>query len=243
MTMKTDLRIIAELGNQRRHPISDLIEHQRPRRIHHIHTLAARIGHDPGLGGQLLRADGVAHHQKPDRLQPELTGQPEMLDRDISLGAVSGDAADLPTVVLRFLDVLLGAHTRQHQKSDLGVFGGLRRELDQLLLRGFGKPVVERRTTQPVTMGDLDDRHPRSIKGRHDRAHLIGGELMTLVMRPITQRGVGHPDIPHRIEENLTRAAHACTPAPAALRSLAISSPTLVAAAVMMSKFPAYGGR
>ena len=38
-------------------------------------------------------------------------------------------------------------------------------------------------------------------------------------------------------------AAHYCVPPVTASVSLAISSPTLVAAAVMMSRLPAYGGR
>ena len=49
----------------------------------------------------------MAHHQEPDGLQAQLAGQPEVLDRDVGLGAVGGDAADLSAVVLSGTDVVL----------------------------------------------------------------------------------------------------------------------------------------
>ena len=172
VAVETDLGVVTEFGHQRRDPVGDRVEHQRTGRIHHVDALAAGVGHDAGLGGQLLRRDRVAHHQEADRFQPEFTGQPEVLDRHVGLGAVGGDPADLAAVVLRLLDVLLGAHTRQHQEGDLGFLRGLGRELDQFLLRGFGEPVVEARSTQPVTVGDLDDRHSRGVERRDDGAAL-----------------------------------------------------------------------
>ena len=70
--------------------------------------------------------------------------------------------------------------------------------------------------------------------------HFVLGELVTLVVDAVAQRGVRHPDVPHRVEVDVVDA-HAWR----SFRddrqhdSLAISSPTLVAAAVMMSRFPA----
>ena len=166
MAVEAHLRVVAEFGDQRRDPVGDALEHQRAGRVDDVDALAAGVGHDAGLGGQLLRRNGVGHHQEPDGFQAQLTRQPEVLDRDVGLGAMGGDPADRAAVVLRLLDVLLGAHAGQHQEGDLGLFRRLGRELDQLLLGGLGEAVVERRAAQPVAVGHLDHRHARGIKRR-----------------------------------------------------------------------------
>ncbi len=130
----------------------------------------------------------------------------------------------------------------QHQERDLGLLGGLGRELDQLLLGRLGEAVVEARPAEPVAVGHLDDRHAGGVQRRDDGVHFLLGELVTLVVRPVAQRRVGDADVPHRIEEDVGAHALGLLRALAAV-SLAISSPTLVAAAVMMSRLPAYGGR
>ena len=198
MAVKTDLCVVAEFGDQRRDPVGDALEHQRTGRVDDVDALAAGVGHDAGLGGQLLRRNRVAHHQEADGLQTELAGQPEVLDRHVGLGAVGGDAADRAAVVLRLLDVLLGADTRQHQERDLGFLGRLGGQLDQFLLGGLGEAVVEARPAEPVAVGDLDDRHARGVQRRDDGADLVLGELVALVVRPVAQRRIGHPDVPHR---------------------------------------------
>ena len=191
-------------------------------------------------------ADGVAHHQEADGLQTEFAGQPEVLDRDVGLGAVRGDPADRAAVVLGLLDVLLGAHAGQHQEGDLGFLRRLGGDLDQLLLGRLGEAVVEAGATEAVAVGHLDHRHAGGVEGGDDGADLLLGELVALVVRAVPQRRVGHADVPHRVEEDAvgTHRAHASFLLPTrAAASLAISSPTLVAAAVMMSRLPAYGGR
>ena len=180
--MKTDLRVAAEFGDQRGHPVGHTLEHQRPGGVDDVDALAAGVGHDAGLCGQLLRRNGVAHHQEPDGLQPELAAQPEVLDGHVGLGAVGGDPADRAAVVLRFLDVFLGADTGQHQEGDLGLFGRLGRELDQFLLGRLGEAVVEARPAQPVAVGDLDDRHAGGVQRRDDRVDFVLGELVALVV-------------------------------------------------------------
>ncbi len=172
MAVEADLCVVAEFGDQRGDAVGHALEHQRARRVDDVDALAAGVGHDAGLGRQLLRRDGVAHHQEADGLQPELAGQPEVLDRHVGLGAVGGDPADRAAVVLRLLDVLLGADTGQHQEGDLGFLGGLGRELDQFLLGRLGEAVVEARPAQPVAVGDLDDRHTGGVECRDDRAAL-----------------------------------------------------------------------
>ena len=180
--MKTDLRVVAEFGDQRGDPVGDTLEHQRPCGVDDVYALTSGVGHDAGLGSQLLRRDGVAHHQEPDSLQAELAGQTEVLDGHVGLGAVSGDPADRAAVVLRLLDVLLGAHTGQHQERDLGFLGRLGGQLDQFLFGRLGEAVVEARPAQPVAVGDLDDGHARGVQRRDDRADFVLGELVALVV-------------------------------------------------------------
>ena len=202
VAVEADLGVVAELGDQRRDPVGHPLEHQRAGRVDDVDALAPGVGHDAGLRGQLLRRNGVGHHQKPDRLQAQLAGQAEVLDRHVGLGAVGGDPADRPAVVLRLLDVLLGADARQHQEGDLGLFGGLGGQLDQFLLGRLGEPVVEARPAQTVAVGHLDDRHAGGVQSGDDRTDLVLGELVTLVVRPVAQRRVGHPDVPDRVEED-----------------------------------------
>jgi hypothetical protein len=55
---------------------------------------AAGVGRDPRLLGENLGRLAVRHHQEPDRFQPKLPGQAEMLDGDVRPGAAGGDPAD-----------------------------------------------------------------------------------------------------------------------------------------------------
>ncbi len=145
-------------------------------------------------------------------------------------------------VVLRLLDVLLGAHAGQHQERDLGLLRRLGGELDQFLLGGFGEPVVEGGAAETVTVGDLDDRHTGGVEGGDDGADLVLGELVALVVRTVAQRRVGDADVPDRVEKMHRRSCIVRLLVDRRRRfCLAISSPTLVAAAVMMSRLPAYG--
>jgi hypothetical protein len=129
----------------------------------------------------------VGHHQEAHGLEAELAGQPEVLDGDVGLGAVRGDAADRATVVLRHADVVLDPDPGQHQERDLGVLRGLRRDGDQLLLRCLREAVVEGRAAKPVAVRHLDDGHARLVEGRDDGAHLLDGELVPLVVRAVSQ--------------------------------------------------------
>ena len=49
VAVKTDLRVVAEFGDQRRDPVGDALEHQRTGRVDHVDALAAGVGHDAGL--------------------------------------------------------------------------------------------------------------------------------------------------------------------------------------------------
>jgi len=80
----------------------------------------------------------------------------------------------------------------------------------------------------------LDDLDPGVVKRVDHRPDLFGGEAVPHRVRPVPERGIGDAHISRR-------RAHAITPtAPAATAS---RSPTRAAAAVMMSRLPAQGGR
>ncbi len=78
-------------------------------------------------------------------------------------------------------------------------------------------------------MGYLDDRDPGLVEPADDRSHLFLGELVRQRVGSVTECRVGQPK----------GGSHVCT----MWRWVATASPTLVAAAVMMSRFPAYGGK
>ena len=112
VAVEADVGHVADLGDERGDPVGGLLHDQRAGGVDDVDALAAGVDHDPRLLGQHLGRLGVAHHQEADGLQAELAGQPEVLDRDVGLGAVGGDPADLAAVVLRGADVVLGADAR-----------------------------------------------------------------------------------------------------------------------------------
>src|SRR3546814_16260304 len=67
-----------------------------------------------------------------------------------------------------------------------------------LLLRSAGEPVVERRSAEAVSVGDLDDRDAGTVERGDDVAHLLGHELVALVVRAVTQAGVGEAQVEAR---------------------------------------------
>ena len=83
----------------------------------------------------------------------------------------------------------------QHQEGDLGALRGLGRDLDQLLLRRLGEAVVERGAAEAVAVGHLDHRDAGGVERLDDVVHLLGGELVPLVVRPVAQAGVGQPEV------------------------------------------------
>ena len=107
--------------------------------------------------------------------------------------------------------------TEQH----FGLARKLGLETVGFLMMAHSQP-PEALAAQAVPVGHLDHRDARRVQGRDHRRDLVDGELVAFGVRAVAQRGVGDPDV----------GGH-----------LASSSPTRHAAAVMMSRFPAYGGR
>ncbi len=62
-----------------------------------------------------------------------------------------------------------------------------RRDLDQFLLGRVAEAVVERRAAEPVAVRHLDHRHTGRVECRHDGPDVVGGELVPLGVRAVTQ--------------------------------------------------------
>ena len=149
---------------------ADTVEDQRAGRVDDVDALAAGVGHDPGLRGQHLRRLVCAIIRKPTVSRPSSRASPKCwIETSASVQWVAIRQIER-AVVRRLVDVFLGAHAGQHQEGDLGLLGGLRGELDQLLLGGLGEAVVERRAAEAVAVGHLDDRHARGVERGDDRA-------------------------------------------------------------------------
>ena len=80
-------------------------------------------------------------------------------------------------------------------------------------------------------MRDLDDLDARAVEALHDLDDVLVVVLVADGMRAVAQR---------RVDESIVGGGHALTPV---VRCAAMASPTRWAAAVMMSRLPAYGGR
>jgi hypothetical protein len=195
VAVKADLRVVAELGDERGDPVADPVHDQRAGRVDHVDALGARVGHDPGLPREDLRRLAVRHHQEADGLKADAAGYLEMLDGDVRLGAVGGDPADRGAVVGRLADVFRDAKAGQHQERDLGLLRGRHGRGDQVLVRHGAEAVVERRAAEAVAVRHLDDRHACLVKGGDDAAHVPDGELVPDRVRAVAQRGVGDADV------------------------------------------------
>ena len=97
-------------------------------------------------------------------------------------------------------------------------------------------------------MGHLDDRDAGVVERLDDVVHLLRGELVPLVVRPVAQAGVGQPQVelaPRLVAVGAGPGAAQGVDVASLTQMLhrAMFSPTCAAAAVMMSRLPEYGGR
>ncbi len=186
------LGVVAELGDERGHALVDLVEDEGTSRVDDVDALAPGVGHDPCLGREDLGRLAVAHHQEPDRLEPEVAGDREVLARDVGFGAVGRDAHDRDADVADRADVVHRPDAGEHQRRDARTTaGGLHRAAHELALVDGREPVVVRRTRQPVTMADLDDRDAGARQPVDHAAHVVDREAVLLGVRTVAQRGVG----------------------------------------------------
>jgi hypothetical protein len=163
VAVEPHLRLRADLGHHRLNPLLRVAENERTGRVHAVHTLRSGVDHDPGLAGQLSRTGAVRHHQEADSLHAEITGQPEMLDGDVGLGAVGRDPGDRGTGVACTAQVVHGADPRHQQHGNRSLGGLLDARPDQRQLVLPGEAVVERRPAKPVAVRYLDDGYASGI--------------------------------------------------------------------------------
>jgi hypothetical protein len=147
---------------------------------------------------------------------------------DVGLGAVGGDAGHPRAPLVHLAQVVGHPDAGQQQHGDAGAADGRGGRGDQLAVVGPGETVVERRAAEPVAVADLDDGHAGRVEAAGDLGDLLGGELVRQRVRAVAQGGVGQAE-----------GAHPPAPALASARAV----PTRTAAAVMMSRLPAKGGR
>src|SRR5690606_15719240 len=108
---------------------------------------------------------------------------------------------------------------------------------------GGREAVIDGGAAKPVAVGHLDPRHAGLVGCLGDRHHLLDGDLVALGMHAVAQA--------HFVKGSLASFdAHCRSPQPRAGRtkpplaaSSAKSSAVRRAAAVMMSRLPAYFGR
>ena len=169
VAVEADLRVVAQFGDQRLHPVPDAVRQQRAGRVDDVHALAAGVGHDPRLLGQLVRPDPVREHQEADGFHAQLAGGGEMLDRHVGLGAVGGHPGDLRADTVH---LAAGSSTVPRPGSTstaiFARFTVLDGGLDQLGVGAQAEAVVERRAGQPVAVGHLDDLQPGRVQRAGD---------------------------------------------------------------------------
>ena len=140
---------------------------------------------------------GVGHHQEAHGLQADLAGQAEVLDGDVGLGAVGGDADDRRAEVGHGPDVVGGPDARaasgRRSSPACAVFdrGAISRSRSSVQ----AEAVVERAAAEAVAVADLDHRHPGAVEGVHDGRHLVHGELVGVGVGAVPQGRVGDADV------------------------------------------------
>ena len=237
--VEADLCLVADLVDDRLDAGLCVTEDEGTGGVHDVDALGARVGHDACLLRELGGAGAVRQHEEPDRLHPQVACGGEVLDRDVRLGAVGRHPGDRRARVEGLLQVAHGAQAGKQEDGDLRLTRLVHGCRDELHVVDGAEAVVEAGAAEPVTVRDLDDLHAGGIECVYDRANLVLGEAMRHRVAAVPQRRVRDPD--RRLLRDVVQRRHAHAFAPTV--AWAIRSPTRAAAAVMMSRLPAYVGR
>ncbi len=151
---------------------------QVPGGVRQVDIVGSGLHEDGGLLGQLLRADHMHHHEKADGEHAVLLGVLDVLDGDVGLGAVGGDANGVGAAVPRLLQALDGPDAREQKNRQFGVGHHFAGGADEIQLGVLGEPVVDGGACQTVTVADLDDVHPGCVKAAGNGLDLIGGKAV-----------------------------------------------------------------
>ena len=129
VAVEADLRVVAELGDQRRHPVGDACSSTSAPAESTTYThwqpasamiRACSASFSGGWVCDIIR--------KPTVSRPSSRARPKCwMETSASVQWVAIRQIDA-AVALRLLDVVLGAQTGQHQEGDLGFLGGLGRQ-------------------------------------------------------------------------------------------------------------------
>jgi hypothetical protein len=133
MTVEADLSLLADLVEHGLYSLLRIGQDHGPGGIHHVDAHRASVDHDARLLRQLRRSGAVRQHQAAHGLHAEFARGLEVLDGDVGLGAVCGDARDRRARVVRLSKVLDRAEARQHEHGDpclLRLLHGCRDQLD-----------------------------------------------------------------------------------------------------------------
>ena len=186
-------------------------EHQRAGRVDGVDALAPASTMIRRLPGELLGRGAVAIIRKPTVSMPSDACQPEVLDRDVGLGAVGGDPGHRRAGLAGVAQVVHRADAGDEQNGDPGRGGLLGAARIRTIVLDLGEAVVERRPADAVAVADLDDLDAGAVERVHGGPHLCLGELVRHGVAAVAQRGVGDPD-------GRTLGATPSAPAPPAKR-------------------------
>ena len=203
--------------------------------------------HQQGLFDQTFGAVHMRHHQEANRVEAELARRRDVLFGDISLGAMGGHADRGNAIVLGHMQVIDGTDARQEQGRHLGAFHQRDHRTEVFLVGMHRKAVIDRTATEAIAMSDFEQRHTSGIKPAGHRLHLLKRHLMPLRVHAIAQGHIMQSDFhsfetAHLVLHFVQALTGASLILPARISSANISA-VRAAAAVMMSRLPAYLGR
>ena len=253
MAVETELGLGLEGVAHRRQARLDRVGQQVAGRVGDVDAVGAIAFHQPGLLHQAFGAVHVRHHQKTDGVHAQLARVADVLLGDVGFGAVGGDANRRHPQLMRHLQVLDGADARQQQRRDLGLLHERDHRAEVFLVAVGREAVVHRAATEAVAVGDLDQRHARFVQTDGDGAHLLERHQVALGVHAVTQRHVVDGDflaakfhvhllLMGAVQATIVARLDSSLRRPARISSANISA-VRAAAAVMMSRLPAYLGR
>jgi hypothetical protein len=120
----------------------------------------------------------VAEHQETDRAQPQIASDTEVLDGDVSLGAVGCDTHHGHAHVGRGPHVVDRAQAGEQKAGNARVLRLAVCRLDQRQLVLAGEAVVEAGPSEAVPVRHLDHRDTGRVERADRRADLVLGQLV-----------------------------------------------------------------
>jgi hypothetical protein len=239
VTVEADLRFGPQTAADEPDASGDVLGQHVAGRVGHVHAVGAVGFQELGLCRDRLRRRHVTHHQESDGVEAELARDREVLLGDVGFGAVGGDADHSRSRIHRDPQIVDRADARNEQHGDPRALHPRNHGSQVFLVRMPGKTIVDRAAAEAVPVRHFDQRNPRLVEARRDRHHLVDRQLVRLRVHAVAQAHVVERDA-------LAPRAHDAAPRPElASRCFASAqiSAVRVAAAVMMSRFPAYSGR